>query len=598
MSENVLPPSVVPLLKAGELFEGKYRLLRLVGQGSFASVVHARHEAMDRDVALKFLRPDVLKSHPEVGERFLREVRLASRLSNPRTVTIFDFGETDEEIPYMVLEYVDGRPLDYALEKYGALGLKRSIRLTLQILESLDEAHDHRIIHRDLKPANIMVAKRGGKKGVDVKVLDFGVAKLVEQSEDGIKSESGRQSTQFIGTPRYMSPEQILGEEVSAASDLYSLGLIFYEMCTGEESVPNENVAKVAQLHLSEEPLDLASIDSVPAPLRKVIRKATERHASHRYQEAAQFREALEDALEIGRSRHRSAKSVASATGSPGDDESALQKEERPSGVFSGQGYLAPPDDEELAKAVSTTGPGVADNGARPGKRGSSSGGADRPPTPGAKKQRRPRSSKGKAEHSGGERRAPSPVASVDSKGELELDAESLRAHQRERTERRRAMQKRQLEQRRQQSLLFGPLFWKGLLASVGIATAGALGFIIVGGALELMAWPMRFGFALLPVGLALLWVLFSPSSYPDFMRRVMVPFARRAWASVALSLVVLTLVMPAEAAQSLRGDGLWFMAGWPEGVQTGVFASITQSICNTAAWVMEFVSAVVPWSN
>ncbi len=566
-------------------------MLRLVGQGSFASVVHARHEAMDRDVALKFLRPDVMKSHPEVGERFLREVRLASRLTNPRTVTIFDFGETEEAIPYMVLEYVRGRPLDYAIEKYGGLGFKRAIRLTLQILESLEEAHDHRIIHRDLKPANIMLAKRNGKKGVDVKVLDFGVAKLVEQSEEGRKSQSGRQSTQFIGTPRYMSPEQILGQEVRPASDLYSLGLIFYEMCTGEESVPNTNVAKVAQLHLDDDPLDLPKLRSLPEPLREVILTATARHARDRYGNAAEFRAALEEALESGRAKHREATKTVS-NGRKDAEEGERTRGSRNSDVFSGEGYLAPPDEEELAASVSPTGPGVLKGGIRPGRRSSSPASAGRPPTPGGKKLRRSAGRRGEGSRAGDGAGAGS--GRVDATGELELDMDSMRAQKRERAERRRAMQRRKREERRRKGLIL----WRGLLSIAVVIVAGMLGFVIVGGSLQIMAWPMRFAMALLPIGLALLWALFSESAYPDVTHRVLIPFARRSLMMVAISLVLLSVVMPGEAARSLRDDGLWFMLGWPESLQTSWIAAATESICNGAAWVMDLLTSVIPWSK
>src|SRR5690554_6167998 len=130
-------------LRAGVLFEGKYRIVRPLGEGSFATVVHARHEVMDRDVALKFLRPEVMAAHPEVAERFMNEVRVASRLKDPHTVGIFDFGKTSENIPYMVLEYVDGRTLDKVIESRGAMGKRRSMECCLQILASLEEAHAH-----------------------------------------------------------------------------------------------------------------------------------------------------------------------------------------------------------------------------------------------------------------------------------------------------------------------------------------------------------------------------------------------------------------------------------------------------------------------
>ncbi len=571
MTQTSLPPSLQKLSKEGGLFEGKYKLLRPLGEGSFASVLHARHEAMDRDVALKFLRTDVIKAHPEAAERFLMEVRLSSRLTSPHTVTIFDFGQTSEQIPFMVMEYVEGRPLDYAIDKYGSLGLKRSIRITLQILDSLEEAHSHRIIHRDLKPANIMVGKGMKKKksGVHTKVLDFGVAKLVEQAEEKLKTEQGRQSTQFIGTPRYMSPEQILGQEVSPASDLYSLGLIFFEMCTGEESIPQENVAEVAQAHLAEERLALKGLDALPTVLGDIILTATARHARDRFSDVEQFRNALESALEKGKQKHKKAVSVA--------DESmkkkAVDQEPTPSksDVFSGAGYIALPDEEELEDVSSTPG-GVA-KGRLPS------------PAPTRKKEKKHR-----RKSSG----ASSGRKAQKSSGNLDLDMDSVQEQKRDRARKRRKMYHQKARQKRQDSS--GAMQrWAGSVAVVLVA--GFICFVIVGGALSLLATPMRWAMAVLPVGLAFVWAQFSENAYRDTARRIMIPWAKRTVTMVMVSILILTIVMPAEAGQSLENDALWFMAGWPDALQMEWLATSVQWICDLAAWVMGHVSSLVPWS-
>ena len=182
----------------------------------------------------------------------------------------------------------------------------------------------------------------------------------------------------------------------------------------------------------------------------------------------------------------------------------------------------------------------------------------------------------------------------MDATGELELDMDSMRAQKRERAERRRAMQRRKREERRRKGLIL----WRGLLSIAVVIVAGVLGFVIVGGSLQIMAWPMRFAMALLPIGLALLWALFSESAYPDVTHRVLIPFARRSLMMVAISLVLLSVVMPGEAARSLRDDGLWFMLGWPESLQTSWIAAATESICNGAAWVMDLLTSVIPWSK
>lgn len=581
MSEHSLPPSLAAMLDEGALFEEKYRLLRFLGEGSFASVIHARHEAMDRDVALKFLRPDVIKAHPEASERFLNEVRLSSRLTSAHTVTIFDFGQTDEDIPYMVMEYVDGRPLDEVMGKHGALGLKRSIRITIQILESLEEAHAHHIIHRDLKPANIMVGKaiKKNEKGVHVKVLDFGVAKLVEREEEALKTESGRKSTQFIGTPLYMSPEQILGREVGAATDLYSLGLIFFEMATGDEAIKEDNVAQVAQAHLAEEPLDMAGIDQLPSVLAKIVRKATARHRKDRFQSADEFRKALEAALEKGKRKHR--KAVATPD-SPAEKRDDAEREERTSNVFSGEGYVELPDEDELAEARSPTGPGTGQRPPTPG-----SGSASRHPSPAPGRGGNRRSSNGAGQTSKRERQRGG--------GSLELDMDSVQEQRRDIARKRRAAYKRQSQQERR---LQSGYLWRWLTSGSVILVSGYVGFAVVGGALSMLAFPMRLIMALLPVGLALLWSVFSDSIYPDFVRRIAIPWARHSVVMVVVAIVTLAMVMPVEAGRSLQDDGLWFVSLWPEVLQMDWLLSLTQRICDLVASLMNKISHLIPWSS
>ncbi len=574
MNENVLPPELERLLAEQGLFQDKYRLKRRLGEGSFASVIQAEHETMGRDVALKFLRPDVLKAHPEVGKRFLLEVKLASRLSSPHTVTIFDFGETEDGLPFMVLEYVDGKTLDYAIEKYGALGLKRSMRITLQILDSLEEAHANKIIHRDLKPANIMVGKPQRHRRIHAKVLDFGVAKLL--SADKVKTESGRQSTQFIGTPRYMSPEQILGQKISAASDLYSLGLIFYEMCTGEDSIEEDSVAQVAQFHLDDAPLPLKKLKELPLPLQEIIRRATARKVENRFPNAKSFRTALNDILEKRKRR----KEAIAPPSSPGKAQKQTDSgvSRRTSDVFSGKGYLESPEESE-----ETT------------PRTSSSRGGNRPRTPGPRAPLRQSSSVGRARSkSRSGSRSSSQVPARTKSSELDLDLDSVEKQQRERHQRRRRSEKREKSLEAHHSRQYLRL-WVGSLAALMVS--GYLGFSIVGGALGMLATPMRIFAALLPLGLALLWSIFSPNPYRDLARKRMVPWAKRAVIMVVISVLVLMVTIPETARDSLRSDALWFVETWPDGLYINWFASLTESICDATSWLMHQAVRWVPWA-
>ena len=281
------------ILRAGNMFEGKYRILRPLGAGSFAVVVHARHEVMGRDVALKFLKPKVVEQNPEVSERFIKEVQIASKLKHPNVVTIFDFGKTADGIYYMVQEFIDGHTLDEVIDEAPGevLPMPRVLDIMAQVLSCLEAAHELNIIHRDLKPSNLMSVQREGKEVI--KILDFGVAKMLEQGHRGMDA---RQSTKFIGTPIYMAPEQILGLAVGPSSDLYSVGLMFYEMLTGEAPIEAQQVAEVVQQHLDEFPFAFRSLSRLPKHLQASILKATNRYPEQRFTRASEFALSLDPA--------------------------------------------------------------------------------------------------------------------------------------------------------------------------------------------------------------------------------------------------------------------------------------------------------------
>lgn len=571
MAQNLLSPKLEELLAAGGLFEGKYRLLRHLGSGGFATVLHAEHEAMGREVALKFLRPDVMKAHPEVGKRFLLEVKLASRLTSPHTVTIFDFGETDESVPFMVLEYVKGKTLDEAIEKHGALGIKRSLKITLQILDSLQEAHGKHIIHRDLKPANIMVG-RDSSDAIQIKVLDFGVAKLVEKAEETLKTKSGRQSTQFIGTPRYMSPEQILGQKVSPSSDIYSLGLILYEMCTGLESIPTDNVAKVAQLHLSDAPLPLKEIEELPKPISALILRATSRRPEDRFQDGAEFQRAIEEAISEGKSRNKQVKERAQSQ----QEEVKNPVRQRTSDVFAGRAYVDLPEDSEATLAKSPR--------SRPSPTGSSRGSgphrnASRIPSPILEDSR---FAQGEATNG----------ASGSRPLELDMDRVRQADYARQRSERsNREIKVDALAEKRRSDAKI----WVSALLTLGLTAL--LSFIIVGGALSVLGTPLRTGAATLPLLFSLVWAFFSANAYPDLLRHRVLPWAKRSAAMLFISLLLLALLMPESAGESLQGDSLWFTALFSESPPDVTIIRLIESFCDALGGVLRSFARFVPWS-
>lgn len=289
-------------LEIGQIFEGKYRIIRELGRGGFGMVYLGYQELMDRHVALKVLKPGISLTAPSAKERFLREVRIISKLKHPNTVTIHDFGETFEGGLYMTLEFVEGETLKQILKRDGPQPAANSADLARQIARSLSEAHRHGVVHRDLKPANIMTTNIEGEKDF-VKVLDFGVARLLDPKTSDLTSvglPDGER--ELIGTPRYMSPEQVRGESLTGASDIYSLGLILYEMLTGEPAVQGDTTMGLITQQISPEPLRMPLLHACDPQLQDIIRIATAKPVQERFQTADQ----VADALEAVVSRYRS----------------------------------------------------------------------------------------------------------------------------------------------------------------------------------------------------------------------------------------------------------------------------------------------------
>ncbi len=288
-------------LDPGHVFEGKYRIVDELGSGGFGVVYLAQQLSMDRPVALKILKPGVGEHAPSARERFLREVKIISKLRHPNTVTIHDYGETIHGIVYMVLEYVEGETLKDLLNREGAQEPMRTLSVGRQIAKSLAEAHKHGIVHRDLKPANIMLTELEADS-VFVKVLDFGVARLRDSGVDDLTSAGVPEGERaLIGTPRYMSPEQVRGDDLTGASDVYGLGLIMYEMLVGEPAVQGDTTMGLISQQLSPEPLRLPSLHALIPPLQALLRRATEKSCQRRFASADEFARAIDETvLQLG----------------------------------------------------------------------------------------------------------------------------------------------------------------------------------------------------------------------------------------------------------------------------------------------------------
>lgn len=273
----------------GDLFERKYRIDYVLGKGSFAHVYKAIVEEIDRKVAIKIVRPNYdADGNPQYSDqlhqRFLREAKLLSELQDPHTIRLYDYGRSDDGLLFMIFEFIDGQALSDVLSR-GRIEPKRAVHILGQILSSLKEAHLRGIIHRDIKPANIMIYEYLGDAD-RAKLLDFGVAKDLDASVQ-LTTRNMR-----IGTMRYMSPEQVRGDTVVAASDLYSLGLVAYEMLVGAKAIESDDMNIVSLFHLRPEGIEIPRNVEVPADLREIVGRMVTKSLKWRYASAD---EALSD---------------------------------------------------------------------------------------------------------------------------------------------------------------------------------------------------------------------------------------------------------------------------------------------------------------
>lgn len=287
---NAGSPLPDPLL--GHTLDDKYRLDAQLGIGGMGTVYRARHLLIDRPVAIKVLNPRFVEDEA-ARTRFQREARAAGRLQHTNAVTVTDYGQTQDGYVYIVMELLEGRTLRDILAKEAPLDAARSVSIMLQVSAAVAAAHEAGIIHRDLKPANIFIVQRAEVPSV-VKVLDFGIAKLAAESleEDDIKALT--QIGAMIGTPRYMSPEQCDGAELTPAADVYSLGVILYEMLSGTVPFSGSTPLAIAMKHTSELPRRPREfVPSIPPALEDVVLHALEKSPEKRPANAAEFRQEL-----------------------------------------------------------------------------------------------------------------------------------------------------------------------------------------------------------------------------------------------------------------------------------------------------------------
>jgi serine/threonine protein kinase len=270
----------------GQIVAERYHIQKKLGEGGMGQVYLAEHVKMGRRCAIKIMAQSMMNDADAIS-RFNREAANASRISHPHVCAVYDFGETREGLIYLAMEYIEGKSLSALLDEGGAMPLPRATGIITQCADALQAAHDLGIVHRDLKPDNIMVMTARGRD--IVKVVDFGIAKATDAKASGQKvTKTGL----VVGTPEYMSPEQLSGDPCDGRSDLYSLALVFYRMITGKLPFEADSAQETMIKRLTDEPLPLAQARPdlrFPVLLQAVLNRSLTRSPADRYATAVEF---------------------------------------------------------------------------------------------------------------------------------------------------------------------------------------------------------------------------------------------------------------------------------------------------------------------
>jgi serine/threonine-protein kinase len=266
------------------MLAGKYRVERILGQGGMGIVVEARHLALDERVALKFLLPEYA-THPEASARFQREARAAAKIKSEHVARVSDVGTFEGNVPYMVMEYLDGQDLRSVLERAGVLPMTEAVDYLIQACEAIAEAHSYGIVHRDLKPANLFLTRRANGTP-QVKVLDFGISKMATGGIDNLTK-----TTAAMGSALYMSPEQMQATRgVDHRTDIYALGISLYELLAGKQPFVADTLPQLCAEVFTGQPTAIRTLrPDLPEAFALVLEKAYARDRAQRYQSVGEF---------------------------------------------------------------------------------------------------------------------------------------------------------------------------------------------------------------------------------------------------------------------------------------------------------------------
>ncbi|HET7795836.1 MAG TPA: protein kinase [Rhizobacter sp.] len=280
---------------------GRYRVISRIGRGGMASVYKAHDPSIDRALAIKFLHTEYCEQEEYRG-RFLREARAAGNLSHPNIVTVHDVGEIDHR-PYMAMELIEGEPLNDLMSRVGPMPIADVISLGIQLGKALDYAHSKGVVHRDIKPSNIMCVA-GAQH---VKVTDFGIAHVTSSS-----SQAQTRVGDVLGTPQYMSPEQTKGNKVDGRSDLFSVGIILYQMLAGQAPFKSDSIVALAMMIANDEPTPIQKLrPDIPQEMRRIVERCLAKSPDRRFQTGRELADAMirlqrdleDEAREKGRSK-------------------------------------------------------------------------------------------------------------------------------------------------------------------------------------------------------------------------------------------------------------------------------------------------------